>query len=134
MVKLNICKTAVCAAIVIGTQVLVLQPASAAELPFNGTWTSVDTDGSNQVLTVRGQGAGSRAVALFDDAATVCGGVPARVAGSAVIDGPLMFLHAPVSCRPGGNPFHGPVEVAFLYDEATDTLSDPSGVVWHRSD
>lgn len=133
MVNINIRKAAVSAAIVLGAQALVVQPASAAELPFNGTWTSVDTDGSSQVLTVRGQGAGSRAVALFDDAATVCGGVPASVTGSAVIDGSLMILHAPISCRPGGNPVSGRVEVAFLYDEATDTLNDPSGVVWHRS-
>ena len=127
-------KAAAIGAIMLGTQLLVALPASAEEVPFNGTWTSVDTDGSNQLLIVRGSGSDARAVTLLDDAGTVCGGAPAKVAGAATIDGDFLLLTAPVTCQPGGNPFQGRVFVEFRYDSGTDTLVEPSGVVWHRSD
>jgi hypothetical protein len=134
MANINIRKTAVCAAILLGAQALVAQPASAAaEVPFNGSWASVDTDGSNQTLTVRGAGAYTRAVYLYDDAATVCGGAPARVPGSGVIDGDVLFLRAVVVCTPGGNQFREHVVVGFIYDAGSDTLVDSSGVTWYRS-
>jgi hypothetical protein len=127
VVNNHIRKAVVLGAILLGAQLLVALPASAAEVPFNGTWTSVDTDGSNQQLIVRGSGSHSRAVTLLDDAGTVCGGPPATVSGAATMRGP-------VTCQPGGNPFHGRVLVEFLYDSGTDTLVEQSGVVWHRSD
>jgi hypothetical protein len=133
MSKLNISKTAVCAALVLGAQAMVAAPAFATTSPFNGTWTSVDTDGSNQVLTVRGSGAHTRAVSLFDDAGSVCGGAPTLVAGTGTIDDIFLGGLVAVNCLPGGNAFHGRVFVEFMYDESTDTLVEPSGVVWHRA-
>lgn len=100
---------------------------------FDGTWTSTDTDGSHQVLTVRGSGPGRRAVALSDDAASVCGGEPARVSGSATVDGTTLVLRGAVTCHPGGNPFRGPVTITWVTGLTTGTLVDEFGVTWERS-
>jgi hypothetical protein len=133
MVNINIRKAAACAAIVLGAQALVAQPASAAEVPFDGTWASIDTDGSNQTLTIRGAGVHTRSMYLYDDMATVCGGAPARVLGSGTIDGEVLFMNAVVACTPGGNPLRTRVVIGFSYDAGSDTLADSSGVVWYRS-
>ena len=132
MAKLNVRKAAVAAALVLGAQALVAAPAFAVESGFTGTWTSVDTDGSNQVMTISGASAHTRAVMLFDDAGTICGGAPTLVSGVGTIDENILWVDVTVKCLPGGNPIHARVGIAFVYDEASDTIGEPSGVVWHR--
>ena len=110
-----------------------LAPAGAAaeSSPFSGTWTSVDTDGSNQTMTISGSTRGALGVRYYDDRATVCGGDPARFAGPGRVDGDVLVADVLLVCIPGGNIF-GHITVETAYDAATDTLNDPSGVVWTR--
>jgi hypothetical protein len=108
-------------------------PAGAApgQVAFNGTWTSIDTDGSHQVMRISGGGQ-RRAIMLYDDSATsACQGQPALVSGAGVVDGPFLFSVVSVVCLPGGNPLRGRVEFALM--QSGDTLVDASGVVWTRA-
>lgn len=110
-----------------------LLPASAAAevSPFAGTWTSIDTDGSHQTMKISGSTAGSLGVRYYDDVGTVCGGDPARFAGTGRVDGDVLEADVLLVCIPGGNVF-GHITIEATYDASTDTLSDPSGVVWTR--
>ena len=112
--------------------------ASASNDVFVGTWTSIDTDGSNQVLFIMGSGArGRHAVMVEDDAATVaCDGAPAHVQGSGTVERNVLSWFFTVSCPGTGRPpFHGRTGPgSFTYRSGTDTLIDDSGVIWHRSD
>lgn len=110
-------------------------PASAAEGPLAGTWVSVDIDGSNQTLTLHGAGKQSYAAFLRDDFTSgVCGGPPAKLAGTALVDGDELLVRGTLVCLPGGNPVpRVRVAVGFAYDAQTDTLTDEAGVVWERS-
>ena len=108
-------------------------PAAAARGELAGTWTSIDTDGSNQTLTITGSGTHAYAMSLFDESATaLCDGGPALANGSARLDGEDLFLRAAATCVPGGNRLRGVIEIVFTYDAATDTLTDNFGVVWSR--
>ena len=108
-------------------------PATAAQGgDYAGTWTSVDTDQSNQVLRVIGSGRGAYGVRLYDDAGTVCGGSPVLFNGSGhLVEGDLV-VRGSLACLPGGNVLRGAIEIWFSYDEATGTLVDGAGVVWTR--
>ena len=109
-----------------------LAPGSAAEAsPFAGTWTSIDTDGSNQTMKISGATAGSLGVRYYDDVATVCGGDPARFAGTGRVDGDVLEADVLLFCIPGGNVF-GHITIEATDDSSTDTLSDPNGAVWTR--
>jgi len=110
-----------------------LAPASAAAeaSPFAGTWTSIDTDGSHQTMRISGATAGALGVRYYDDVATVCGGDPARFAGTGWVDGDVLEANVLLVCLPGGNVF-GHITIEATYDANTDTLSDPSGVTWTR--
>jgi len=120
---------------------LVFGPSTAASASnkdvFVGTWTSIDHDGSNQVLFIMGSGArGRHAVMVEDDAATVaCGGAPAHVQGSGRVEGRVLSWFFTVSCPGTGRPpFNGRTGPgSFTYRAGTDTLIDDSGVIWHRS-
>lgn len=114
--------------------VLGAPPAAAAQGELAGTWTSIDTDGSNQTLTITGSGKRAYAVSLFDDSATtLCDGGPALATGSGRVDGDDLFTRVAAVCLPGGNRLRGLIEIAFTYDAATDTLTDNFGVVWSRT-
>ena len=119
----------------LGLLVLAAAGASAHDA-FAGTWTSIDTDGSNQTLYVGGSGqAGRHAVSLFDDMASMaCDGAPARAQGSGVVEGGTLYWQGTVTCPAGGRgPATGRVGgFELTYNEGTDTLTDASGVVWHR--
>lgn len=105
---------------------------SAATTPFTGAWTSVDTDGSIQYLTITG---GNRIHGTYVDlGGSICvnNGAPTEVFRAGLIgtvDGDVLegeFVSA--HC--------GPVffELGFfglVYDPATDTLDDGS-VTWTR--
>lgn len=115
---------------IVGTT-LAPQSAAAEASPFAGTWNSIDTDGSNQTMKISGSAKGALGVRYFDDAATVCGGDPARFAGSGHVEGDVLEADVLLVCIPGGNVF-GHITIEATYDASTDTLSDPSGVVWTR--
>jgi hypothetical protein len=109
-------------------------PAGAGSgTPFDGGWTSTDTDGSHQTLTVTGSAASKRAVTLYDDMASTCGGAPAQVSGSATADGAYLTMRGTLTCRPRGNIFRTRVGIAWEYDATTDTITDDFGVTWTRA-
>jgi hypothetical protein len=109
--------------------------ASAAPGNLAATWTSVDFDGSNQTLTLRGSGKHAYAMFYVDDFTSgICGGAPAKVVGRAVVDGNDLFTRGTLVCLHGGNPLPGERVFGTLeYHAGTDTLVDSSGVVWHRA-
>jgi hypothetical protein len=110
------------------------QPASATSGDVAGTWTSIDHDGSNQTLDVMGSGNNVYAISLFDDSATsACDGAPAKLVGTGVLDGEELSMRGTVVCLPGGNQFRFRIDFGFEYDAQADTLTDVTGVVWHRS-
>ena len=106
--------------------------AAAEQGVLSGTWTSVDTDGSNQVLRIRGSGEGAYAMSLFDDSAGACDGAPAMFVGSGEPDGTNLAMSGTLTCLPGGNGVRHRLTFGFVYDHATDTLTG-LGVTWHRS-
>ena len=127
-------RAAICSAAVLGISVLGSSAQAANESPFLGTWASTDHDGSSQTLGIMGGGSGHFAVSLYDDAATAaCGGAPARIAGSGSADGNDLVMVGVLTCVPGGNFLRTRIAIDFHYDSSTDTLTDFSGVVWHRS-
>jgi hypothetical protein len=110
------------------------QPASAASGDLAGTWTSTDTDGSSQTLDVSGSGNNSYSMYLFDDSATsACGGAPAKLVGTGVLDGNDLTMTGALVCLPGGNQLRFRIDYGFVYSAGTDTLTDDAGVVWTRS-
>jgi hypothetical protein len=124
----------ICTTIVLGISLISGSAQAANQGPFLGTWTSVDTDGSDQWLRINGGGSDHYAMYLYDESATVaCGGAPARVTGSGTADGDDLLMRGALTCAPGGNVVRGRLALDFHFDSATDTLTDFSGVVWHRS-
>ena len=119
-----------------GAVLLVGVGAGAAEAGqgggFAGSWSSIDTDGSNQVLRVTGSGKGSYGMVLYDDAASACGGAPTLFVGSGHPDGDELVMVGALACQPGGNILHGVVPIGFSYDPSDDTLTDFFGVTWTR--
>ena len=66
---LSIATVSMLCALVIGPT---MSASGAPKDAFVGTWTSIDTDGSNQILFIMGSGSrGRHAVMVEDDAATV---------------------------------------------------------------
>ena len=119
--------------VVVAAGLLATAPTAFGDDAFGGTWTSIDTDGSHQVLDVSSRATTRRPASLVDFGATVCGGSPARLSGSATVDGDALYLTGALTCRPGGNPFPGRLTVIFVYDVNSDTLVDGSGVIWERA-
>jgi hypothetical protein len=120
--------------LVAAAAVALAPPATAATGPLAGTWTSLDTDGSNQTLEIVGTGAHVYAVTYFDDeASSACGGDPARIVGPGFTDGDTITLVGALTCLPGGNHFRTRFTIAYSYDGSTDTLTDDFGVTWDRA-
>lgn len=109
------------------------QPASGAAGSFSGTWTSIDNDGSSQVMTITGSGQRAYSIAVIDSAATLCGGDPAQVIGPALVVEEGLISIGTATCLPGGNVLRFRVEIAYEYDAGSDTLTDSFGVVWSRA-
>ena len=110
-------------------------PASAASGPLAGTWVSVDTDGSDQTLDIRGSGHRVYAMTYFDESATsACEGDPARISGPGFVDGDHITHFGTLICLPGGNVFGERFAIGYHYDASTDTLTDDFGIVWYRAD
>ncbi|MFC7598448.1 hypothetical protein ACFQU3_24270 [Terrabacter sp. GCM10028922] len=113
--------------------VAVAAPASAASGPLAGTWTSIDTDGSNQTLDIMGSGGHVYSMIYVDDAATsACNGNPAMITGPGIVDGDVLVMNGTLTCLPGGNVFRSRLTVSFVHDSSTDTLTDDFGIVWQR--
>ena len=108
-------------------------PAVAAQGELAGTWTSIDTDGSNQTLTITGSGNRVYAMSLLDESASLCDGAPATAQGPGLAEEDQLFLRASAVCLPGGNVLRGVIEIGFSYDAGSDTLTDDFGVVWSRA-
>lgn len=116
------------------TGLLTATSAAAAGGPLAGTWTSVDTDGSNQTLDIAGSGARVYSMVYVDDAATdACGGDPARITGPGHVEGDGVVMVGTLTCSPGGNPLRHRIALGFAYDGSDDTLTDDFGIVWHRT-
>jgi hypothetical protein len=110
-------------------------PATATTGSLTGTWTSVDVDGSNQTMRIKGAGNPVYSIFLRDDFTSgACGGPPAKLVGHGTSDGHELFVRGTLVCLHGGNPIPG-VRVWFSleYDVAADTLTDGAGVVWERA-
>jgi hypothetical protein len=109
--------------------------ASPHDDVFQGSWRSIDIDGSHQTLDIQGSGqSGHHAMVLLDDSATAaCQGSPARFQGSGLVDGDSLLMTGTLTCMPGGNPLRGRTSLGFVYKPGTDTLSDDSGVTWYRA-
>ncbi|WP_323096335.1 hypothetical protein [Intrasporangium sp. YIM S08009] len=123
-------------AITLGAALALLTPAaaSAASGPLAGTWASVDTDGSSQTLSITGTGNRVYAMVYADDVATsACGGAPAKVTGPGFTTGDGVVLVGALTCMPGGNHITGRIAISYVYDGASDTLTDDFGILWHRT-
>jgi hypothetical protein len=125
--------TLIATVIMIGATLLSGSAQAASDSPFLGTWTSVDTDGSNQWLRINGGGSDNYAMFLYDDSASVCGGAPARFTGSGTADGDTLIFGGTLTCAGGGNVIRERLALEFELDSGADTLTDFSGVVWQRS-
>jgi hypothetical protein len=106
----------------------------AASGGLAGTWTSLDTDGSTQTLSITGSGDKAYAMVYGDESATgACNGAPARIVGPGFVDGNVVVFEGTLVCLPGGNPFRSRLTLGFGYDAGSDTLTDSFGIVWHRA-
>ena len=121
--------------VILGFASAVFAPtALAAGGELAGTWTSVDSDGSNQTLDIMGSGNRVYSMIYFDESATnACDGDPARVTGPGFVDGDELVMVGSVVCLPGGNPFRSRFHISYDYDAGTDTLTDAFGIVWYRA-
>lgn len=112
---------------------LLVATAVAGGSPFKGTWASIDTDGSAQLLII--SGGATPSVVYQDFYARGCDtfGGPADhwvAAGSGEIDGSILFLTFHKSgC---GTFLMGGYQDWVVYDAATDSLEDSFGIMWSR--
>lgn len=127
--------SAICSAVLGAVSLGAPAAASPRDDVFRGSWTSIDIDGSNQTLDIQGSGTrGHHAMFAFDDSATgACGGSPAHLQGSGVVDGHILVMTGTLTCKPGGNPLRFRIALGFHYHQGTDTLTDDSGVIWYRA-
>jgi hypothetical protein len=111
-------------------------PASAARpaSSFTGNWTSTDTDGSSQTLTV--SSGGSPSVVYQDFYASGCDneGAPAThwtAAGKGFVDGDDLIVSFHKSgC---GRFIQGGYLDVYSYESGSDTLVDTFGITWTRA-
>jgi hypothetical protein len=107
-------------------------PASDPRSPFLGTW-ELFAHGSQHTLEIQPSGDGVYELALFDEGATVCDGLPARGTGvGTLVNTTEMTVTSQVITCEDGTVLEDVPPVTYTYDSGTDTLSDSSGEVWHR--
>ena len=102
--------------------------------PFEGRWTSTDTDGSRQFLDIT---AGSTPTIRYEDfMASGCrehgdDSVHFLAVGSGIVVGDEL-----TAGFPGGGGCHTwqvpPFQASYRLDRASGTLTDGDGVAWHR--
>ena len=118
--------------------VVLVSSAGAASDPFVGNWTSTDTDGSYQILTIGGGTDGSYHVRYYDFGASTCGLDPvtgeilyaASAEGTLSLSGYMLSGTLPLSCQTAPPTFRHNSNFLYIYDPETDTLIDIYGVVW----
>jgi hypothetical protein len=99
-----------------------------------GSWTSTDTDGSVQTMTIIITGDGSAQVTLHDAAAgAMCAGAAATVTGNGELNsgGELIIATSNLTCDDGSQPA-GELGYTFTHDSESDTLTDNLGGIWLR--
>lgn len=111
----------------------------AASDPFIGSWESIDSDGSYQILTIGGGPGASYHVRYYDYGATICGLGPggeflyaASAQGVITDSGSGLTGTLAVYCRSSPPTFWGNADFHFGYNAATDTLTDGFGITWTR--
>jgi hypothetical protein len=112
--------------------------ASATSDPFVGKWSSTDSDGSHQILTVGGGNSTSYHVRVYDFGASTCGLDPvtgdflyaASIEGNLSLSNGILSGTLPLYCQTTLPTFDGDAFLQFTYDPVTDTLVDNFGVVW----
>jgi hypothetical protein len=114
-----------------------LQPAAPSQVPFVGTWESVDLDGSHQHMTILLTEDGTYRVDAVDDHSTACEAMPASTSGTGTLAaGTRMAIAQTYTCEDGTvlREVEGIRldEWALVHDPATDSLQDPTGVLWYR--
>lgn len=114
-------------------QLVAASTSAAGPSPFKGLWTSIDTDGSSQLLIVSG---GSTPSVTFEDFyASACdrfGGPSTHwvSAGRGSVDGDALFVSFH---RSGCGTFSiGAYDDVWAYDAGSDTLIDSADIVWTR--
>lgn len=118
--------------VVLGVAMAVPAVANAATpADVNGTWTSVDIDGSNQIMDVRVNPANRARIVLHDDDGLICGGGSALIArGNGSLSGDVITVDYKIKCDNG---LKATVTgITYAYGAATGTLTDNFGVVWSR--
>jgi hypothetical protein len=107
-------------------------PAGDPRSPFLGTW-ELFAHGSQHTLEIQVSGDGVYELALFDEGATVCDGLPARETGVGTLASSTeMTVTSQVITCEDGTVLEDVPPITYTYDSGTDTLSDSSGEVWHR--
>jgi hypothetical protein len=119
---------------------LVIGASAANPDPLKGTWYSVDTDGSNQILRVGGGPGVSHHVVYYDDGASVCGLdsegnflAAASAVGALGATGNTLSGLMPVYCLASPR-YLWDLDAYFelTYQPGTDTLLDIHGLTWTR--
>ena len=111
----------------VGVALVVWLTGTGSGDPLVGSWSGVDTDGSDVVLQISA-GPPAYTVELTDSAATICGGEPLSATSTGrPVDGAIQVSWA-FPCA-GGTQTH---EDEYRYDAATATLTDLGGVTYHR--
>jgi hypothetical protein len=106
----------------------------AAHSAFNGTWRSIDIDGSRQQMKIGGGNKGVFRITFVDHRASFCEGLPILGKGAGEI-GSDDVMHTELNFRCLGGLKKGVADVDYqlIYDEASDTLTDAWGVTWNRT-
>lgn len=115
-----------------------LSTTGATSDPFIGKWSSPDTDGSYQSLTIGGGNGSSYHIRIYDFGASTCGLDPetgdflyaAFIEGILSLSNGMLSGTLPLYCQTAPPTFDGNAFLQFTYDPATDTLVDNFGVVW----
>ena len=108
--------------------------AYAAYSSWNGSWRSIDIDGSKQQMNIGAGKQGVYKIKYLDHNATFCGGRIMRGKGTGTVGGDGK-LHTDIDMVCIGKPRTtvNDVDYMLVYNATTDTLTDQWGVVWHRT-
>jgi TolB protein len=123
--------SAVVALVVVAGGLFSLGGAAAAQsVPFGGTWSSTDLDGSAQTMVITlSATAGKYFVVLRDTGAAVCGGGRVVGSGSGTTGGTILTGTITLTCANGKQVPNVKFQLAY---QAGDTLKDGLGVGWRR--
>ena len=107
---------------------LVFPRVTSSPRSVEGSWNSIDTDGSRQTLTITTSG-NAYAAHYHDDSTRVCDGAPLDLPGSGNISASTLTVSYVYTC-PGGQ--LASATIVYHYSPDNDTLTDQDGVTWKR--